>query len=120
MQRRYNRLRASQGRSMISGQARNSGFALDVFAPPEPRSTAVDEPPGSRSGHALATEVFLGDTARFGNGKALASYVGMIPSEYSSAGRQRLGALSKQGNSFLRFLWGEAAMHDVRKDPNLK
>lgn len=69
---------------------------------------------------ALATDVFLGDAARFGNGKALASYVGMIPSEYSSAGRQRLGALSKQGNSFLRFLWGEAAMHAVRKDPTLK
>jgi hypothetical protein len=28
--------------------------------------------------------------------------------------------LSKQGNSFLRFLWGETAMHAARKDPNLK
>jgi transposase len=59
---------------------------------------------------ALATEVFLGDTARFANGRTLASYAGMIPSEYSSAGRQRRGGLSKQGNSFLRFLWGEVAM----------
>ncbi len=40
---------------------------------------------------ALATEVFLGDPARFAIGKALASYVGMIPREYSSGGRQRLG-----------------------------
>jgi len=68
----------------------------------------------------LATDVFLGDPARFTDSKALASYVGMIPSEYSSGGRQRLGGLSKQGNPLLRFLWCEAAMHTVRKDPELK
>jgi transposase len=45
---------------------------------------------------ALATEVFLGDPARFADSKALASYVGMIPREYSSGGRQRLGGLSNK------------------------
>jgi transposase len=54
---------------------------------------------------ALATEVFLGDPARFAGSKELASYVGMIPRENSSGGRQRLGGLSKQGNPLLRFLW---------------
>ena len=44
----------------------------------------------------------------------------MIPSEYSSGNRrQRLGALSKQGNPFLRFLWVEATLHAVRKDAAL-
>ena len=51
--------------------------------------------------------------------KAVASYIGMIPSEHSSGRRQRLGKLSKQGNSLLRFLWVEAAMHAVRRDPEL-
>ena len=69
---------------------------------------------------ALATDVFLGDPARFADGKTLASYVGMIPSEHSSGGRQRLGALSKQGNALLRFLWCEAALHAVQRDPELK
>src|SRR5216117_3310477 len=69
---------------------------------------------------ALATEVFLGDPARFADSKALASYVGMIPREYSSGGRQRLGGLSKQGNPLLRFLWGEAGAHAVRRDPELQ
>jgi hypothetical protein len=59
-------------------------------------------------------------TRLFADGKALASYVGMIPSEYSSGDRQRLGGLSKQGNPLLRFLWCEAAMHAVRQDPELK
>jgi transposase len=64
--------------------------------------------------------VFLGDPSRFADGKALASYVGMIPSEHSSGRRQRLGALSKQGNPFLRFLWCEAALHAVRRDAELQ
>jgi len=64
--------------------------------------------------------VFLGDPQRFADGKALASYVGLIPREYASGERQRLGALTKQGSPFLRFLWGEAAAHAARRDPELQ
>lgn len=85
-----------------------------------PASQLLMTHPGVGPVTALATEVFLGDAQRFANGKALASYVGMIPSEHSSGGRrQRLGALSKQGNPFLRFLWVEATLHAVRKDAAL-
>jgi transposase len=76
--------------------------------------------PGVGPVTALATEVFLGDPARFADSKALASYVGLIPREHSSGGRQRLGGLSKQGNPLLRFLWGEAGAHAVRRDPELQ
>jgi len=69
---------------------------------------------------ALATEVFLGDASRFANGKSLASYVGMIPSEHSSGGRQHGGPLSKQGNPLLRLLWVEAARQAARRDPRLQ
>ena len=76
--------------------------------------------PGVGPVTALATDAFLGDPARFADGKAVVSYVGMIPSEYSSAGRQRLGGLSKQGNPLLRFLWCEAGIHAVRRDLELQ
>src|ERR1700687_4577191 len=76
--------------------------------------------PGVGPVTALATDVFLGDPARFADSKALASYVGMIPGEYSSGKRQRLGGLTKQGNPLLRFLWSEAAIHAVRRDLELK
>ena len=69
---------------------------------------------------ALATELFLGDAMRFGSGKAVASYVGMISSEYSSGGRQQTGKLSKQGNGLLRLLWVEAVRRAVRQDARLK
>jgi len=76
--------------------------------------------PGVGPVTALATEVFLGDPQRFADGKALASYVGIIPREYSSGGQQRLGGVTKQGSPLLRFLWGEAGAHAVRRDPDLK
>jgi transposase len=76
--------------------------------------------PGVGPVTALATDVFVGDPTRFADGKTLASYVGIIPSEYSSGGRQRRGGLSKQGNPLLRFLWCEAAAQAVRRDPELQ
>ncbi len=51
--------------------------------------------PGVGPVTALATDAFLGEPARFTDGKALASYVGLIPSEHSSGRRQRCAALSK-------------------------
>jgi len=69
---------------------------------------------------ALATEVFLGDPQRFADGKALASYVGLIPCEYSSGARQRFGSVTKQGSPLLRFLWNEAGAHAARRDPELQ
>jgi transposase len=85
-----------------------------------PQARRLMTHPGVGPVTALATEVFLGDPMRFTDGKAVASYIGMIPREHSSGGRQRLGAMSKQGNALLRYLWCEAAMHAVGRDPELK
>jgi len=84
-----------------------------------PQARRLMTHPGVGPITALATEVFFGDPRRFANGKAVASYIGMIPEEKSSGGRQRFGKLSKQGNTLLRFLWGQAAMQAVRGDPEL-
>lgn len=68
---------------------------------------------------ALAFVLTIGDVSRFPRAKQLASYLGLIPREHSSAGHQRLGAISKQGNRFLRMLLVEAAHSAVRHDPDL-
>jgi transposase len=93
---------------------------VSAYADERPQACRLMTHPGVGPVTALATEVFLGDPARFGDAKALASYVGMIPSEYSSGPRQRLGKLTKQGNPLLRFLWCEAALHAVQRDPALR
>jgi transposase len=66
---------------------------------------------------ALAFAVTIGDVSRFRHSKQVASYLGLIPSEHSSGGRQKLGAITKQGNSFMRMLLVEAAQTAVRLDP---
>lgn len=93
---------------------------VETQAQQRPQTRRLMTHPGVGPVTALATEVFLGDPRRFADGKAVASYVGMIPREYSSGRHQRFGKLSKQGNSLLRFLWGEAALHAVRRDPELQ
>lgn len=76
--------------------------------------------PGVGPVTALAFVLTLGPVERFPRGKQVASYLGLIPSEHSSGGRQRLGHISKQGNAFLRGLLVEAAQSAVRHEPGLR
>jgi len=69
---------------------------------------------------ALAFVLTIGEVARFRRGKQVASYLGLIPQERSSGGRQRLGAISKQGNRFMRMLLVEAAHSVVRLDEGFR
>jgi transposase len=67
---------------------------------------------------ALAYVLIIGTPTRFARGKQIGTYVGMIPSEESSADKQRLGHISKQGSSLLRFLLVEAAQAAARNHPD--
>ena len=93
---------------------------VEEEAKQRPQALRLLTHPGVGPITALATEVFLGDAHRFATGNQVASYLGMIPCEHSSGKRQRLGKLSKQGNTQLRYLWTEAVMHAAAKDPELK
>jgi transposase len=69
---------------------------------------------------ALAFVLIIGPVSRFANSKKVVSYLGLNPSEESSGGRQRLGAISKQGNPMMRYLLVEAAQTASRLDPELR
>lgn len=75
--------------------------------------------PGVGEITALAFVLTIGDPTRFASGRKLASYLGLIPCEDSSGGKQRLGHISKQGNALLRGLLTEAAHIAVRHEPEL-
>jgi len=68
----------------------------------------------------LAYVLTLGPHTRFQRGKKVASYLGLIPGEYSSGDRQRFGAISKQGNTLMRTLLVEAAQTAARFDEELR
>src|SRR5246500_5538695 len=65
---------------------------------------------------ALAFVLVIGTPSRFNCGKQVASYLGLIPCEDSSADSWRLGHISKQGNALLRYLLGQAAQTLARCD----
>lgn len=69
---------------------------------------------------ALATVLILGEVERFSQVRQVTSYVGLIPAEESSGGRQRFGHLTKQGSRLLRFLLVEAGQSASREDPGLR
>jgi transposase len=70
---------------------------------------------------ATALVGFVGDLRRFPSGRHLASYLGLTPREYSSGLRQRLGRISKRGDSYLRMLvihGARAVLSRARTVPN--
>ena len=69
---------------------------------------------------ALAYVLTLGPVERFPKSRRVVSYLGLNPSEHSSGGRQRLGHISKQGNSMLRWLLVEAGQSAAQFDPELR
>ena len=85
-----------------------------------PEAVRLMTHPGVGPVTALAMVLTLGPAERFGSAKQVGSYFGLIPSEDSSGGKQRLGKISKQGSSFLRFLLVEAGQTAARYDPQLK
>jgi transposase len=85
-----------------------------------PEAVRLMTHPGVGPVTALAMVLTLGAAQRFASAKQVGSYFGLIPSEESSGGKQRLGRISKQGSSFLRFLLVEAGQTAARHDPQLK
>jgi transposase len=79
----------------------------------------LDTHPGVGPVIALATVLTMGDVKRFPDSRSWVSYLGLNPSEESSGQRRRLGAISKQGNPFLRYLLVEGAASAVRGDQSL-
>ena len=72
--------------------------------------------PGVGALTAVAFVLIIGEAHRFDCGKQIAAYLGLVPEEDSSGERRRLGHISKQGNSLLRFLLVEAAQATARSD----
>lgn len=105
--------------AMLEGRVAELDLAVEQAAGNEPQARLLMTQPGVGPNTALAFVVTLGDLTRFKRGKQVASYLGLIPSERSSGSKRRLGAISKQGNVFLRTLLVEAAQSAVRFDEGL-
>ena len=82
-----------------------------------PAARRLQTHPGVGPLTALAFVLIIGRADRFQCGKQIASYLGLVPLEKSSGNQRRLGHITKQGNSLLRFLLVEAAQVTARSLP---
>jgi len=91
--------------------------AIAQEAEKRPEAQRLMTHPGVGALTALAFVLIIGEAERFGCGKQVASYLGLVPLEESSGNRRRLGHITKQGSSMMRFLLVEAAQVTVRSLP---
>src|SRR5262249_38572198 len=61
---------------------------------------------------ALVAEV--GDWREFRSGRNLAAWIGLVPKQHTTGGKERLGSITKQGNRYLRWLLRTGAMAVIR------
>src|SRR6266581_4938489 len=106
--------------AMLDQQIEPLDQAVKAEAQRDKMALLLQTQPGVGAITALAYVLTLGDVSRFPRGKQVASYLGLIPREHSSGGRQKLGAITKQGNRMLRMLLVEAAQAAVRYDPQFR
>ena len=107
-------------RGMLDEQIAPLDQAVTEAAENNDKARLLMTQPGVGPITSMAFVLTMGDVNRFQRGKQVASYLGLIPREYSSGGHQRLGSISKQGNRFLRMLLVEAAQGAVRFDPGFR
>src|SRR6202521_4167373 len=106
--------------ALLNQQIGTLDQAVQQAAEEHPQAKLLMTQPGVGPNTALAFVLTIGDVSRFAGSKQLTSYLGLVPSEHSSGSKRRLGAITKQGNRFLRKLLVEAAQTAVRKDEGFR
>lgn len=104
----------------LGAQVAELDLAVGQEAQRRPEVRLLMTHPGVGPVVGLAYVLTIGPWERFPRGRQVASYLGLIPKEHSSGGRQKLGSISKQGNTMMRSLLVEAGQTAARIDVELR
>ena len=77
-------------------------------------SRRLDEAPGIGPILATAVVATVADPTAFRSGRNFSAWVGLVPKQHSSGGKDRLGHISKQGDRYLRGLFVAGALAVIR------
>jgi transposase len=77
-------------------------------------SRRLDEIPGVGPVLATALVASVADPKAFRSGRNFSAWIGLVPKQHSSGGKDRLGSISKQGDRYLRSLFVIGALAVVR------
>ncbi len=109
-----------EGLDRLDEQVRELDRAVEEAGRKREEVALLRTHPGVGMVVSLAFLLTVGPIERFPSSRKLVSYWGLNPREHSSGGRQRLGSISKQGNTMMRWLLIEAAQTAARFDPQLR
>jgi transposase len=77
-------------------------------------SLRLEEIPGVGPIVATALVAEIGDWKAFKSGRGLAAWIGLVPKQHTTGGKDKLGSITKQGNRYLRWLLVAGAMAVIR------
>ena len=77
-------------------------------------SKRLDEIPGVGPALATALVASVADPKAFRSARHFSAWVGLVPKQHSSGGKDRLGSISKQGDRYLRSLFTAGALAIIR------
>ena len=77
-------------------------------------SRRLDDIPGVGPVLATALIASVGDPRAFRSGRDFSAWIGLVPRQNSSAGKDRLGSISKRGDRYLRSLFTTGALAVIR------
>ncbi len=91
---------------------------IQISAKQDTRSKQLMQLPGIGPTTASALVASIGSGHDFKNGRQLAAWLGLVPGQYSSGGKARLGKITKAGDSYLRSLLvlGARSVMNSRQD----
>ena len=85
-------------------------------------SQRLETIPGVGRLGATVLSVVVGSGSEFANGRQFAAYLGLVPRQHSSGGKDRLGRISKRGDAYVRSLLihgARAVIHHIRRRQKL-
>ena len=77
-------------------------------------SKRLDEIPGVGPTLATALVASIADPKAFRSGRDFSAWIGLVPKQHSSGGKDKLGSISKQGDRYLRSLFTAGALAVIR------
>jgi transposase len=99
---------------MLKAQILNFDRMITAWHRSNETSKRLDELPGVGPALATALVASIADPKAFRSGRDFSAWVGLVPKQSSSGGKQKLGGISKQGDRYLRSLFMAGALAVIR------
>ena len=99
---------------MLKAQILNFDRMITAWHRSNETSKRLDELPGVGPALATALVASVADPKVFRSGRDFSAWVGLVPKQNSSGGKQKLGGITKQGDRYLRGLFTAGALAVIR------